>query len=80
MSANNLASIIANNDLKDQLKTLVLERINVMPGTMKLAIGTTEVNKQDIIRHVKDEDEVGQQMMEMELDYLRDLASGAVYA
>lgn len=75
-----LQEIESDPELKEQLKALVLERINVMPDTMRIAIGSTEVAKSDIIRHVTDEDEIGRQMIEMELEFLQALGSGAVYA
>ena len=69
-----------NPELRERLKRLVLERINVMPDTLRMAVGSIELTKTDIVKHVRDEDEIGQQVIEMELDFLRDLASGAVYA
>jgi len=71
---------IMDSELKEQLKRLVLERINVMPDTLRMAVGSTELTKTDIVKHVRDEDEIGRQVIEMELSFLRDLASGAVYA
>ena len=76
---NQIEEIIADPELKEQLKKLVLERVNVMPDTMRMAIGSTELTKEDIMRHVREEDETGKQVMEIELGFLRDLASGAVY-
>jgi hypothetical protein len=66
----NLEDTIQDEALHQQLKALVLERMSVMPENMRLAIGTTEIAKEDIVRHVEAEDEVGKQMMELE--YLRD--------
>ena len=71
---------IMDPELREQLKRLVLERINVMPDTLRMAVGSTELTKTDIVKHVRDEDEIGRQVIEMELSFLRDLASGAVYA
>ena len=65
---------------KEQLKRLVLERINVMPETLRIAVGSLELTKQEVANHVRAEDEVGKQMIEMELEFLRALASGAIYA
>jgi hypothetical protein len=78
-SDDSLEAITSDAELGPQLKELVLERISVMPSTMRIVIGTTEVAKEDIIKHVKDEDDTGKQMMEMELDYLRDQVSGVIY-
>jgi hypothetical protein len=75
-----IQSIISDPELKEQLKALVLGRISVMPDNLRIAIGSTELGKDDISRHVEDGDDIGTQMMEMELVFLTDLASGAVYA
>lgn len=74
-----LDEIISDPELRERLKALVLERINVMPDTLRVAVGSQEITKEDIIRHVQEGDEIGKQMMELELNFLRDLASGAVY-
>ncbi len=73
-------NIIVDTELKEQLKALVLERVSVMPDTLCVAVGGIEFKKQDLVFHIKEEDEIGKQMIEMELSFLRDLASGAVYA
>lgn len=76
---NPIEEIIADPDLLENLKKIVLERVNVMPDTLRIAVGSEELTKKDVMRHVQDEDEVGKQMMEMEWEFLRDLASGAIY-
>ncbi len=77
---NPIEEIIADPDLLEDLKKIVLERVNVMPDTLRIAVGSEELTKEDVARHVQDEDEVGKQVMEMEWEFLRDLASGAIYA
>ena len=72
--------IISDPVLKEQLKKLVIERVNVMPDTLRIAVGSEDMDKESLISHVCEEDDVGKQIMEMELDFLRGLASGAVYA
>lgn len=80
MNPLDIDRIIADPELKEQLQKLVLERVSIMPKTLGMSIGSTQLSKDDVLRHVRDGDEIGQQIMEMELDFLRDLASGAVYA
>lgn len=64
---------------KEQLKKIVLARLNVMPSDVSVSIGSKGITKKQLVEHVKSGDEVGKQMMEMELEFLQDLASGAVY-
>lgn len=75
-----LADILANPKLKQQFKELVLERVSTIPDTMRVAIGADDLSPHDMAEHVKSEDEIGTQIMETELQYLRDVASGAIYA
>ena len=75
-----MREIVSNPELYERLKQLVLERVNVMPDTLRMAVGSDDLTKQDVVRHVQNSDEIGKQVMEMELEFLRDLASGAVYA
>lgn len=65
---------------KEQLKRLVLERINTMPDTLRVAVGSLELTRNEVAQHVRDEDEVGRQMIDMELEFLQSLGSGAIYA
>ena len=76
---NQVEELILDPELKEQLKTLVLERVNVMPDTLRIAVGSEEFSKTVLIKHIQQEDDIGRQMMEVELEFLRDLASGAVY-
>lgn len=71
--------IISNPEFREQLKAIVLERANAMPETLRIAIGSEKFNKDDLIKHIEDEDEVGKQMMAMELGFLQALTSGAIY-
>lgn len=72
--------ILSNPVFREQLKAIVLERANAMPETLRIAVGSEEFSKNDLIEHIKDEDEIGKQMMAMELGFLRALTSGAIYA
>jgi hypothetical protein len=72
--------IIANPELREQLKAIVLERANAMPGTLRIAVGAEKFEKNDLLKHIRDEDEIGKQMMVMELGFLQALTSGAIYA
>jgi len=77
---NSIEEIISDPELNEQLKKLVLERVGTMPDSLGISIGSSELTKKDALKHVEQGDDVGRQIMEMELDFIRDLASGAVYA
>ncbi|MBK8483870.1 MAG: hypothetical protein IPL31_05870 [Saprospiraceae bacterium] len=77
---NSIDDVISNPELYKQLKELVLERVGTMPETLRMSVGSDELTKSDVLQHVRQGDDIGNQVMEMELGFLQDLASGAVYA
>ena len=76
---NTIKEILADPDANGELKDIVLARIQVMPDTINIAIGNEDLSKKQLLEHVNREDGLGTQIMEMELEYLQDLASGAIY-
>lgn len=68
-----------NNDINPKLKELVEARINAMSADMKVSIGSENLSREKLLRHVENEDETGKQIIEIQLEYLQDLASGAIY-
>ena len=58
----------------------LLERVGSMPDTLRMSVGSGELTKDDILKHVEQRDNIGNQVIEMELEFLRDLANGMVYA
>lgn len=69
---------LTEEDIK-KLKQIVLARLNVMPDDVSVSMGDRNVGKEELVQHVQSEDEIGKQMMEMDLEFLQDLASGAIY-
>ena len=76
---NSIDDIISDPELNEQLKQLVIERFGTIPDNLKISMGSNELTKNDVLKHVEKGDDVGNQIMEMELGFLRDLASGAIY-
>jgi len=71
--------IYQDPELADYLKKLVLARIGVMPQGLEVAVGDSHLSKQELYEHVVQSDEIGQEIMEAELEFLQDMASGAIY-
>lgn len=78
-TTNVFQDIFEDPEAVKELKQLVLARIQVMPDTLNMAIGSEALSKKDLINHVKKQDDLGKQIMEMELEFIQDLASGAIY-
>ena len=46
---------------------------------LRIAIGSKEYKKIDMINSVKAGDEIGKEIMNIQMEYLRDMAQGAIY-
>lgn len=64
---------------KEELKKIVLARFQVMPDDLNISIGGEDIAKKDLIAHIKNDDKIGEHLMLTELEFLQDLASGAIY-
>ncbi len=61
-----------------ELKQLVLVRLESMPDTIRISVGSEEkeLSKEDLVEHVKKEDSLGKMIIEMQLKYLRAMKEG----
>jgi len=65
-------------EINQNIKDLVLMRLETMPKTIKIVLGfDKELNREDLINHVKKEDKLGKLIIEMQLKYLRSLKTNA---
>ena len=65
---------------KKELTKIVLARIQVMPDDLNISVGSKGIDKIELTKLIKEGNEVGEEMLLTEVEFLRDLASGAVYA
>ena len=65
--------------LDSDIKKLVLWRIDTVPSNFKLSIGDQGTfDKEALKEHVKKEDQIGLEIVNMELKFIKDLASGKI--
>jgi len=64
---------------KENLKKIVLAQLQVMPSDLNISIGGQDIVKKDLVTHVENGDDIGEHLMLTELEFLQDLASGAIY-
>lgn len=76
---NNIQQTESDKQTREQLKKLVIARLMIIPEDMRLSIGDTEYNKEDAIGHVRVGDAIGDNIMDLQLAYLQDLATGKMY-
>ena len=64
-------------DLSDDIKKLVIARLEVLPPDRKISIGSAgDFTKEQLIERVKKGDEVGKKIAEIELEFLQAMKAG----
>ncbi len=66
-------------DLKEQLKEITLARIRTISRDAHISLGSEDYSSEDLIKHLEKNDEIGDELIQMNWQYLKDLASGAIY-
>jgi hypothetical protein len=65
-----------NSDIKD----LVKMRLNAIPKGFSISVGSQgNFTVEDLIKHIEDDDEIGKSMVEIDMEFLRDLKNGKLY-
>ncbi|MBS3074199.1 hypothetical protein J4447_01960 [Candidatus Pacearchaeota archaeon] len=65
------------NSISPDVKEIVLARLDVMPQNYKLSVGNQGAfTKEQLIKHVKEGDSVGIQVVEMQLSFIKALTTG----
>ena len=60
-----------------EVKDLVIARLQTIPEGKDISIGSAgEFNKQQLIEHVERGDEIGRTVIQIEIEFLRDLKNG----
>lgn len=70
---------MTQNKIEEKSRELVIERIKATSGNLKISIGSTEYSKQEILKSLKEDSELGKEIIDIQLEYLRSMASGAIY-
>lgn len=66
-----------NEKISEDVKELVIARLGVMPPTYKLSIGNEGTfTTSQLIEHVRAEDNIGNQISRMQLNFIRALTTG----
>ncbi len=66
--------------LSEEIKELVIERLEAMPSDKKISIGADgDFTKEELIERVKKEDNVGKKVIQIQLEYLRLMKEGVFY-
>lgn len=66
-------------DLKEQLRQITIARIRTISSGTKISLGSEDYTAEDLINHVEKDDQIGKDMVQMNWQYLKDLAAGTLY-
>lgn len=61
------------------IRKLVAARIKAASDDLAVSIGSQEYTKEQMLKSVEAGDELGQEIIEIQMEYLRDMAEGAIY-
>ena len=65
--------------ISEDLKDLIIYRLDTFPEDKRISIGSDgEFSKTELIEHVRNGDEIGQKIVELELTFLRALKEGVL--
>lgn len=68
------------NNLNQEIKDLVIARLQRLPDDMGISIGSFgDFTKDELIKHVRSSDELGQKIIEVEMTFLKAMKEGIFY-
>jgi len=67
------------SELQDKIRELVIARIRTLSEDVSLSVGGEDLKREQLIEHIKKEDEIGKDLIDMQIEFLQDMASGALY-
>ncbi|EKE12867.1 MAG: hypothetical protein ACD_13C00134G0028 [uncultured bacterium] len=71
--------ILSNKKTREQVQKLVVARLSTIPRDLEIAIGNEQYTISDLQRFVMENNDIGKQVMELQMEYLKRMASGEIY-
>lgn len=72
---------MSDNTTQEQIKELIVARLQVLPPDASISIGSEgNYTRDELITHVENDDDIGKKITEIELEYLKALKEGIFYA
>lgn len=68
-----------DQEIQNDIKKLVIERIKAASDELEISIGSSSYTKEQILESIEKEDEIGKEIIDIQIEYLRDMAQGAIY-
>lgn len=64
----------------ENIKQLTIARLRATNKDLTVHIGDDDYSQEDLLKSVMEENDLGRQVMEMHIDFLRSIASGELYS
>jgi len=65
--------------IQEDVRELIIERIKAASGDLGISVGSEGHTKKEILESVKAGNEMGQEIMDAQMEYLQDMAEGKIY-
>lgn len=70
---------MAEKNIQEDMKKIAIARINTFSDDLGIIIGNKKYTKKEILESIENGDDTGQEVIDAQIEYLRDMASGAIY-
>lgn len=72
---------MSDKTTEEQIKELIIARLQAIPPNVGISVGSQgDFKRDELIEHVKKDDEIGKKIIEIDLNYLRALKELNIYA
>lgn len=72
-------SIQKNHISDEEIRSLVIERIKVLPSGKRVSVGSQgSYTKDELVSHITKQDKIGQTIVNAQVEFLRSLKTGAL--
>jgi len=69
-----------NEKINEEIKKLVIARIKAYSDKITLSLGgLKKYSREELIECIENEDELGKEIIEIQMEYLKDMAEGNFY-
>ena len=68
-----------NKAISEDIKKLVMARILASSDDLGVSLGSKDYNKGKMLESVEKGDELGQEIINIHMEYIKDMAQGAIY-
>ena len=67
-------------ELLEEMKKIAFARVKAASDDLVISIGSKQYSKEEILQSISEGGEIGLEIIDMQIEFLRDMASGEFYA